>query len=123
MIPDAEFDSDLQNVWRPQTVSASGIGADTPQISGTGRSRCVVFLGSISGGGAFTAKLEHSHDGSTWVDVPGGAFAALSTAPAGASLGIGPGIFRKFIRLNYTLTGTTPSATGSAFIVTRRQYA
>jgi len=122
MIPDADFHIDLQNILRPQAITASGTGADIPNTSGMdGRARAIVRVGALSASTVFTAKLEHSDDGSSnWSDVPGGAFAPISTANTGASLGIDTAVMKTFVRVSYTAVGARPtwwppaSSSGSA---------
>ena len=121
---DANFDIDLQNILRPQAITASGTGADIPNVSDMeGVARAIVRVGALSASTVFTAKLEHSDDGSSnWADVPGGAFAAINTANSGASLGIDTAVLKKFVRVSYTAVGGTPNLVASGFLLGYRDY-
>jgi hypothetical protein len=115
---DANFDSDLQNILRPQNVTASGTGADTPQtVDMVGKARAVIFIGALSAGTTFTAKLEHSEDGSSWSDLPGGAFPPIATAVSGASIPVDIRAAKKFVRTAYTATGGTVNLEVCGFMV------
>jgi hypothetical protein len=70
MIPDADFYIDLQNILRPQVITTGGSGVDTPTTADMdGRARAIIRVGALSASTVFTAKLEHSDDGSAWTDV------------------------------------------------------
>jgi hypothetical protein len=123
MIPDADYFIDLQNILRPQVITASGTGADIPKTTPIdGRARAIVRVGALSASTVFTAKLEHSDDGaSNWTDVPGGAFPAISTANTGATLGIDTAVMKEFVRVSYTAVGGTPNLVASGFLVGFKQ--
>jgi len=120
---DADFAIDLQNILRPQVITASGTGLDIPKTSPIdGRARAIVRVGALSASTVFTAKLEHSDDGaSNWADVPGGAFAPISVANSGASLGIDTAVMKEFVRVSWTAIGGTPNLVASGFLLGFRQ--
>jgi len=123
MIPDADFYIDLQNILRPQVITASGTGADIPKTSPMdGRVRAIVRVGALSASTVFTAKLEHSDDGSSnWSDVPGGDFPAISVANSGSSIGVDTALMKEFVRVSWTAVGGTPNLVASGFLVGFRQ--
>jgi len=116
---DAEFSIDLQNILRPQVITASGTGIDIPRTTYIdGRARAIVRVGALSASTVFTAKLEHSDDGaSNWSDVPGGSFAPINAANSGSSLGIDTALMKEFVRVSWTATGGTPNLVADGFLV------
>lgn len=65
----------------------------------------VVFLNAFSGSGTITVKLMHSADGEEWTEAwSSGAKTAVVGELVKAPLPIG---LKRFIKLNYTLTGVT----------------
>lgn len=121
---DASYDIDAQNILRPQVITESGVGIDIPNISDIeGMARGILRVGALSAGTTLTAKLEHSVDGaSNWADVPGGAFAPISVANTGSSIGVDTNGMRPFVRLNYTATGGTVNLVASAILIGYRDY-
>lgn len=124
MSQDASFDIDVQNILRPQVITATGVGVDIPRTSDMdGVARAIVRVGALSAGTTFTAKLEHSDDGaSNWTDVPGGAFAPVTVANSGASIGVDTQAMKTFVRLNYTATGGTVNLVASGLLLGYRDY-
>jgi hypothetical protein len=121
---DASFFIDVQNILRPQVITANGAGVDIPRTDPLeGVARAIVRVGALSAGTSFTAKLEHSDDGaSNWSDVPGGAFAAITVANSGASVGVDTRAMKTFVRLSYTAIGGTPNLVASGFLLGFRQF-
>jgi hypothetical protein len=76
-----------------------------------GRPQEIVFcqsIGAISGAGATLAmKVQDSEDNSTFADVTGAAF-TNSTATGFKEIRVS-GALRRYVRVNYTITGTTPA--------------
>ncbi len=120
---DADFHIDLQNILRPQVITASGTGIDIPRTTYIdGKVRAIVRVGALSASTVFTAKLEHSDDGSSnWSDVPGGAFAPINAANTGSSLGIDTAVMKEFVRVSWTAVGGTPNLVASGLLIGFRQ--
>ena len=124
MSQDASFDIDAQNILRPQVITASGIGADIPNVSDMeGVVRAILRVGALSAGTTLAAKLEHSADGaSNWSDVPGGAFPPITVANTGSTIGVDTNAMKAFVRVNYTATGGTVNLVASGIMVGYRDY-
>jgi len=109
---------DAQNLLRPQVITGSGTGADTPQTGFLdGRARAIVFIGALSAGTTFAAKIEHADDDGVWADLPGAVFAPLTSPNTGTDLALDGRAAKKFVRLSYTATGGTPNLVACAFFV------
>lgn len=77
----------------------------------TGGWAAQLHVGAVSGTTpSLTAKLQGSPDGTTWTDIPGGLFAAVTTAFQAQRLTMPNGVtLPAQVRANYTISGTTPS--------------
>jgi hypothetical protein len=92
----------------PSTVNDTNNGLSVDMIDGDGRCFVVQSIGAVSGTSpSQTGKIQESSDNSTWTDVPGAAFAAVT-----ASNNLQTIVFdrtKRFLRHFRTTTGTSPS--------------
>jgi hypothetical protein len=86
-------------------VAFGGIGQEYAAVSN------VTALKLSSGNETYSHKLQHSDDGSTWVDA-GGAIAITAT---GVQFCTGV-ISKRYVRRAVTLGGTTPNITSDAIL-------
>jgi len=59
---------------------------------------------AVAGAGILTATFQGSYDGTSWFDLPGGSFTAMSSASKATKAVTN---FGKYVRLSYTITGTS----------------
>lgn len=104
------------------TASANGAGVDVSEYQGDVK----VTLDSSAGGGAdhtLDAKLQHSDDNVTFVDVAGAAFTQVTNAgPAFESLMISADGLKKFVRGVDTVAGTGPTFERGLSLVGQKKY-
>lgn len=91
-------------------ATANGVTIDrTPAGNPYEQLLFVVIAGAITDG-THTIAVQHSDDGSTWVNVPAGqingALAALTTAQSNSIAEVGVNSSRRFVRLNITVSGS-----------------
>lgn len=104
------------------SITATGNGAAVNVGDYQGIALLVLNAGATNAG-TDTVKLQHSEDGSTgWVDVPGGAFAAVGTSGSQQSLMFNSDRLLKFVRVVDTLAGGATSVVRSVELVGRKQY-
>jgi hypothetical protein len=99
------------------TTGMSGVLDNTANGGATtGGWAAQLHISSVSGTTpSFTGKLQGSPDGTTWTDLPGGLFNAITTPNQAQRLTQPNGVSAPAqIRLNYTISGTTPSFTVAA---------
>jgi len=104
-------------------VTASGTGSSL-DLGGTQRALAYdVSLAAVADGTSVDVRIEHSHNGSTWVEVDT-VFGLVDTLRRVTVLVDQP---RRFQRAVYTLTGTAPGATirvrlaqGDSYLSTQR---
>jgi hypothetical protein len=100
-------------------VSANGNGASVDIVDYKGKLVLALAVGEGTGTNpAITVNLQHSSDNSNWSFI-GTNFTAVNTA-AGASLqqvGLDCRAVNRYIRTNYTVSGTTPNVWPSVVAV------
>lgn len=118
---DAEFDARgfldqgfiLVNPIAPLTVTGTGTALDNTLTGGAtaGGWAAQLHVSTVTGTTPSLAmKLQGSPDGTTWTDLPGGAFNAVTASNNGQRLVMPNGTaVPAMIRANYTITGTTPT--------------
>lgn len=68
-------------------------------------------------------KLQHSDDNSTFSDVTGGAFTAVTNAAGGLQRKeIRADGLKRYVRLHATVSGTTPSVYAGAVVIGSKKY-
>jgi len=93
-----------------QTITTTTTGAALSGWSQVARAKLQLNVSSIGGTSPnYTVKLQDSADGTNWVDVPSGAFTAV-TANGATQLTLNPVLFQDYVRYVVTVTGTTPTA-------------
>jgi hypothetical protein len=101
------------------TTSGNGPAIDVRQLSGVG----AVVLDVSAGTGTaptLTGNVQDSPDGTTgWATIPGSFLGSFTTVAGQTKLGVNWNSCRGWVRLNYTIGGTTPSYTVSAMAVSR----
>lgn len=99
----------LASMIAPSTVTTSGNSAAV-DLTGYKGAAVVLDLGTPTGTGeTFNAKLQSSPDNTTWTDIPGAPFPQDGTTSMIASIALRPNELPRYVRLNYTVAGTTPS--------------
>src|SRR5262245_42291087 len=92
----------------PATVNDTNSGLSVDMIDADGRCFAVQSIGAVSGTSpSQTGKVQESSDNSTWTDVAGAAFAAVTAANNLQTI-----VFdrtKRYLRHFRTTTGTTPS--------------
>lgn len=96
-----------------QTLTAQGTGT----VNGTAfevgdrhTARATLATTAVSGTPTLNSKLQTSQDGTTWVDIPNGAF-TQQTAIASQTIAVSA--LMRFIRSVSVVAGTTPSFTST----------
>lgn len=103
------------------TVTGNGTGVDVSRFGGLGK----FLLNSSAMGGTTptsTTKLQHSEDNATFVDVPNGAFAQVTTAASHQELLVNLDQVKKYVRVVDTIAGTTPTVTRSVSLIAKLAY-
>jgi hypothetical protein len=92
----------------PSTVNDTNGGAGIDMIDADGRCFAIQAIGAVSGTSpSQTGKIQESSDNSTWTDVTGATFAAVTVANNLQTI-----VFdrtKRFLRHFRTTTGTSPS--------------
>ena len=80
----------------------------------------VQIVGGLAGTGTptLTSKVQESTDGSTWTDVTGGAFTAVTTTNQVEAIPFKP--TKRYIRTTGTVAGTSPVAEATTLIYAAR---
>jgi hypothetical protein len=120
-LPDVNGNTVL-SAWHPnatRTATGQGTAIDVRQLSGI----AAVCLDTAAGTGTtptMTVNIQDSPDGSTgWADIPGAAFTALTTVAAQQKIGVNMNSCRGWVRVQFTIGGTTPSYTFAVTAVAR----
>jgi hypothetical protein len=100
------------------TFTAAGAGTVTSgPIANPGTATDVVLMVHVSATGGtptFNASLEQSADGTSYSAVTGSGITQLSAAGNAMS---NARVTQPFVRVTYTIAGTTPSVTGRAAVL------
>ena len=91
---------------RTATTSVTGTGADL--LAGDGRCFAIQQVGTVTGTSpSLAGKLQESADNSTWTDVAGATFSAVSTTDNVQAIAFDRTL--RYVRYVGTITGTSPS--------------
>ena len=106
----------------PAAVTADGntTGVDISNYEGEILVLAMNNAGSQSSGSDRTMawKLQESSDDSTYTDVTGGGFTALTTAASVQKISLNSNELKKYLRINYDIGGTnTPTYTIGAVVL------
>jgi hypothetical protein len=92
-----------------RSATGTGTAFDVRQMAGLG----TLILDAAAGTGTsptMALVVQDSVDGSTgWANVTGAAFAGLTTTASTQRLAVNLGATRGFLRMSWTIGGTTPS--------------
>ena len=106
----------------PQSVSASGTGPSIDLLQADGRCFAVQHVGALGGTApTVTGKIEESSDGSTWSDVSGATFTVVSASNNVQIISFDR--TKRYVRYNYALGGTSPTALLAAVIGEQKKLA
>ena len=100
-------------------ANASGASVDIgPGVSNI--MTAIQTVGGLAGTGTptLTSKIQESTDGTTWTDVTGGAFTAVTTTNQVEALPFKP--TKRYVRTTGTVAGTNPVAEASTLIYAPR---
>lgn len=102
------------------TATGNGTAVNVSDYQGI----CQIVMNSgAANAGTNTVKLQHSDDGTTnWVDVPNGAFPAVGTTAAAASITMNADSLKKFVRVVDTLAGGANAVVRGVSLVGKKQY-
>jgi hypothetical protein len=105
-----------------RTATGSGTGVDLQQYDGD----LVLLLDSAAGSGTtptMTVTVEHSDSlGSGYSAISGAAFTQVTTTASQQKLVISKDESRRYVRVTYTIGGTSPSFTFSVNAVGVKKY-
>ena len=93
----------------PQTLNNASANTGGIDMSKFRRALFVADIGSVTGGGSLTAKLQESADDSTYTDVSGGAATAITASSKVATLEMRAGQLssgKKYVRCRLTEGGS-----------------
>lgn len=102
-----DFGVSLHNITPAETVSANGSSVDNLAATangGVGFFHCIAASGSSP---SITVKVQHSTDGSSWVDLV--TFTSAVAITKERIVVVAGTQIRRFLRSTSTITGTTPS--------------
>lgn len=105
------------------TVTTSGTNASVDFVSDVGNyASCLQYVGTVSGTGGptLTTKIQESTDGTTWTDITGATFTAVTTSNDRQLISFKT--LKRYVRGYNTIAGTTsPSfVVGNTFFAQRR---
>ena len=104
----------------PRTATATVTGPTGDLIAGDGRCFAVQQVGNLTGTGAsITGKIQESADGTTWADIAGAAFAAVTGADT--VLAVTFDRTQRYVRYVGTVAGTSPSIPVAVIISEQRK--
>lgn len=93
-----------------ETATFNGTGYDLQPYEGV--LRVTQEIGTVSGTTpSLTGKIQSSPDNSTWTDVAGAVFTAVTASTDSQTLAIDTRFVQRYIRYVGTISGTTPSFT------------
>lgn len=103
-----------------RTATGNGAGIDVRDFVGRGKLTvdCAAGTGTTP---TLDIRLQDSEDNVTFADIPGLTFAQVTTVASQQQRGITLDAVRRFIRVAFTVGGTTPSFTFSATLQGWRQ--
>ena len=97
-------------IAKPATITSTATSAGVDITSFEGKLKCTLNVGAVSGTSPVnTAKLQDSADDSTYADISGATYSAVSAANSIESIAVDTRSTDKYIRAVQTLTGTSPS--------------
>ncbi len=114
------FVTEILHPVAARTATGNGLGVDVRDYIGKGK----VMLDCAAGTGTtptLDIVIQHSEDGVTFVAVPGAAFAQVTTIARQQQIGLDLDAVRRFVRIAFAISGTTPSFTFSVQLVGWRQ--
>lgn len=103
-----------------RTTTGQGAGVDCQQYEGG----AVINLQSAAGTGTtptLDVKVQDSDDNSSFADVAGAAFTQVVAAASNQKLGVNLSELRRYVRLAWTIGGTTPSFTFGASLLAQKK--
>lgn len=104
-----------------RTATGQGSSVDVRDVEGD----LAIVLDSAAGTGTtptLDAKLQDSDDGSTgWADVSGATFTQVVGAAAQQKIVVDANAAKRYVRVAYTIGGTTPSFTFSVNALGRKK--
>ncbi len=114
------FVTEILHPVAARTATGNGPGIDVRDYIGKGK----VMLDCVAGTGTtptLDIVIQHSEDGVTFVAVPGAAFAQVTTVARQQQIGLDLDAVRRFVRIAFAISGTSPSFTFSVQLVGWRQ--
>ena len=97
----------LANGIPPQVLNNARLSSDGIDMQKSHRALFVLSIGAVTGGGSISAWLQESADNSTWTDVAGATFTAVT-----ASNNVQTITFertKRYLRHSRTASGTSPA--------------
>lgn len=110
----------VKSLSAPAEITASGAAALQVNVTDLHSLAMIHLSAGPTNAGTLTVKLQHSDNGTDWVDVPNGAFPATNTSATQQTLLVNVDRFRKFLRVFDTLAGGATSVTRSVTIAAQQ---
>ncbi len=120
-----ELLQDLQNkvLKAVATLSASSAGSAVDLVDFEGEIAAFIDVSAGSGNMTLDAKLtECDTSGGSYTDVASGAFTQVTTSASQQKLVLNSDKLKRFVKIDYTLAGTTPSFLFSSHLVGIKKY-
>src|SRR4051794_5283339 len=104
----------------PRTATSTVTGTTVDAITADGRCTALQLVGTVSGTTpSLAGKIQESSDNSTWTDVSGATFTAVTVSENTQAISFDR--TKRYLRYVGTITGTTPSFTMTALILEQKK--
>lgn len=116
---------DLQNkiLKAVATLSSSSVGSAVDLVDLEGEVCVFIDVGAGSGDMTLDAKLtECDTSGGSYTDVASGAFTQVTTSASQQKLVFNSDSLKRYVKISYTLAGTTPSFLFSSHLIGVKKY-
>lgn len=110
----------IGNSASPRTATASVTGSNIDARHADGRCTAVQTVGTVSGTSpSLAGKIQESADGTTWADIGGATFAAVTASENAQAISFDR--TQRYLRYVGTITGTSPSFGLAAVIIQQKK--
>lgn len=104
----------------PRAITSTTSGSSLDFINGDGRCTAIQQVGTVSGTTpSLAGKIQESSDGSTWTDVSGATFTAVTATDNVQSISFDR--TKRYLRYNGAVSGTSPSFNIAVVIIEQKK--
>lgn len=104
----------------PRAITSTTASGTLDFINGEGRCCAIQQIGAVSGTSpSLAGKIQESSDGSTWTDISGATFTAVTSTDNTQSISFDR--TKRYLRYVATITGTSPSFQIAALMIEQKK--